>query len=209
MKIALIDGSSKNKESNSSQMLKHLQELLPAEYTFQTFHLNKPLLTVEQITQLSNCSVWVFAFGIYVDGIPSHLLSCLRQLETATFNREHIHVYGLINCGLYEGKQTRHAMSMMEIWSQKTGLKWGMGVGFGGSGGLIHMASLPLGKGPKKKLKKVLETCANAISTQSKVANVYTSIGIPRFLNNKMVEISFKQSIKKNGGKVKDLKRRY
>ena len=209
MNIALINGSPKTKASASGALLEDLKQLLPNEHHIKLLHLNKPALTIEDITTLQDCSAWVFAFPLYVDAIPSHLLSCLCQLEQADFNRNDIHVYSFVNCGFYEGKQTKYAMGVIETWCRKTGLKWGMGVGFGGGGALVSMKNAPLEKGPKRTLGKSLTLFVEAILRQDQKDNIYTSIAFPRFLYKIIIESIWKKAIKKNGGKVKDLKKRY
>jgi len=208
MNIAFINGSPKRKDSASGALLADLKQLIPSEHLIKEFNLNKDFITEKDIEALHNCSVWVFAFPLYVDSIPSHLLSCFCQLEQTEFNRNNIYVYGLVNCGFYEGEQTQYAMSMMEIWCDKVGLNWGMGVGFGGGGGLAQMKSIPLGKGPKKTLGKSLAVCADAISKGISIDNVYTSINLPRFVYKFFAESTWKKSIKANGGKVKDLNKK-
>jgi hypothetical protein len=76
---------------------------------------------------LTECNVLVFAFPLYVDGIPSHLLNCLRKLEKffGGLDKKDIMVYSLGNCGFYEGDQNKLAIEMMENWCAKAGLKWG------------------------------------------------------------------------------------
>ena len=37
----------------------------------------------EDIDRLLEAEAWVFAFPLYIDCLPSHLLSCLEQLEKA------------------------------------------------------------------------------------------------------------------------------
>ncbi len=80
MKIAFINGSPKIKGSASACILKDLKLFLNnniiSEYNF-----NKKKLTLKQMEELARCDILVFAFPLYVDGIPSHLLNCLIQLE--------------------------------------------------------------------------------------------------------------------------------
>lgn len=45
--------------------------------------LRKTAVSDEVLTELNHADVWVFACPLYVDGIPSHLLSCLMQLQKA------------------------------------------------------------------------------------------------------------------------------
>ena len=205
MKIALINGSPKVKESASATLLNDFSDLLPKDVKIYELKMFRPFLKEEEIKNLEMCPIWVFAFPLYVDGVPSHVLSCLYQLEQARIGHPGIKVYPIINCGFYEGCQTRHAMETLEIWCQKAGLSWGMGVGFGGGGALRGLKKIPLGKGPKKSLGKALEVLVNAIGKAHPAENIYTSISFPRFLYKGMAELHWKRRLKANGGKVKDL----
>ena len=209
MNIALINGSPRGKESNSGALLADLKEVLPTEASIREFHFNKPTITDQAMRELKNCSAWIFAFPLYVDGIPSHLLSCLEQLEQADFQHEAPHVYTIVNCGFYEAKQNRLAVSMMEIWCERAGLTWGMGIGIGGGGGLSQMRNVPLGKGPKRTLGNALAVLNEAVLEKETKDNFYTSINFPRFVHKLLAEANWKRRIKANGGKVKDLKKRY
>jgi len=209
MNIGLINGSPKAKGSSSEVLLEDLSSLLPTEHPVQKFSFNKPVVTDQDIEKLQNCQAWVFTFPLYVDGIPSHLLSCLKQLEQADIKNKDIRVYVIINCGFYEAGQNRHAMTMMEIWCGKTGLKWGMGIGFGGGGGLPTIKNVPLGKGPKTTLGKSLAVFSKAILAKETEDNHYITINLPRFVYKFFADIGWKKLIKANGGKVKELERRY
>lgn len=208
MNIALINASPKIKESASSLLLGELKNLLPSTHQVKEFSIRKPVLTEEEIEALQNYSTWVFVQPLYIDAIPSHLLSCLCQLEQVSFAEQTIHVYAIVNGGHYEGKQSRHALGIMENWCKKTGLQWGMGIGFGGSGALDQITGVPLGYGPKKKLGVAYETLARAILSQKSGENIYVSVGLPRFVYKFLGEMGWRKQIKANGGKWKDLKRK-
>ena len=206
MKIAFINASPKKTESASGALLNDLRSILPADIVVKEFMLNKPLIAENEINELQEFSAWVFAFPLYVDSLPSHLLSCLCQIEEskAAFGKD-IRVYAIVNCGFFEGLQTCNALSIMESWSIRAGLKWGMGIGYGGGGGLSQMQGIPLGKGPKSSLGKAFAVFSNAIVAQSNEENIYASISVPRFLFKVMAERYFKNLMKKNGGNVKDM----
>ncbi|HAW69762.1 MAG TPA: hypothetical protein DHD79_09105, partial [Firmicutes bacterium] len=86
------------------------------------------------MAELAACDTLVFAFPLYVDGIPSHLLSCLSQMEgyLKPLASKEMRVYAIVNCGFYEGRQNQHALDMMQNWCAKTRLIWGHGLGIGG-----------------------------------------------------------------------------
>ena len=77
MKIALINGSPKSKQSSSEAILNDLQTCLSKDIEVDNYSFRKSFLTKDEIEALVNFDVLVFAFPLYVDGVPSHLLNCL------------------------------------------------------------------------------------------------------------------------------------
>lgn len=132
MKIALINGSPKRKDSASGLILKELQGLIPSENEIINLHFTKKQPVSSDLELLQDCSIMVFAFPLYVDSLPSHLLSCLVRLEEylkhAAFSKD-CTVYAIANCGFYEGSQNALALDIMENWCSKAGVIWGGGLG--------------------------------------------------------------------------------
>lgn len=208
MKIALINASPKRSESASKALLSALKGLFSDEHTIKEFSLYTPNITKEEIKDLCNYSAWVFALPLYIDGIPSHLLSCLCKIEQLGIDCKNIHVYAIVNCGFFEGKQACNALDILKNWCNKVGLVWGSGIGFGGGGSLEYMQGVPLGIGPKATLGKAFKELISAILSRSSIENIYTSIGFPRFLYKIAAERGWKKMIRANGGKKKDLNKR-
>ena len=75
----------------------------------------------------------VFVLPLYVDGIPSHLLTFLRELESrCRENGCKANVYAVSNGGFIEGDQNRVLMSTLENFCTRSGLEWRGGIGIGG-----------------------------------------------------------------------------
>ena len=75
----------------------------------------------------------VFGLPLYVDGVPSHVLHFMMEMEA--FCRENglkLHVYCIANNGFIEGKQNEPLMQVFENFCVRTGIAWGGGVGIGG-----------------------------------------------------------------------------
>ncbi len=208
MNIALINASPKKAESASEALLHDLKALLNDGNTLMDFTFNKPSVTEEEIKGLRGCRAWIFSFPLYVDGIPSHLISCLRQLEQARIGSEDTHVYGIVNSGFYEGRQNRNALAILKNWCGKAGFVWGMGAGLGGGGALAFMKAVPLGKGPKSTLESAYLKLADAVNAHASADDIYTSVAFPRALYKIAAEMGWSQLIKANGGKKRDLDRR-
>jgi multimeric flavodoxin WrbA len=207
MKIALINGSPKISGSASGSILQDLRSFLEdTADTIYDYHFKKPIVSAEEVAALSECDILIFAFPLYVDGIPSHLLRCLVQLEQslAKANKE-ITVYVVANCGFYEGHQNRLAISMMENWCTKAGLKWGQGIGIGAGGMLSGNRSIPLGYGPKKNLGKALTRLAENVCQCASDENVFITANFPKIAYKLGAEINWWLTAKANGLKRRDL----
>jgi len=130
---------------------------------------------------LAGTDAWVFAYPLYVDGIPGHLLSCLIQLEEARLQNRQIHIYGIVNFGFYEGIQAQLALKLLQNWSIKAGSIWSGGVGVGGGGGLAMMPRLEPGHGPKAPIDKALADLSDIILKKKVQENNYVSVAFLAF----------------------------
>lgn len=209
MKVALINGSPKVKDSASQCLLQILQPLLSQVDEVSSFQMRKPVLTEDEIERLLQNEVLVFAFPLYVDGIPAHLLSCLAQLEEplVTLGNK-IQVYGVVNCGFYEGHQARWALEILENWCIKAGQSWGQGVGVGAGPMLFSLTNVPLGYGPLKNLGQVFHQLADNIVGRAAGESVYITPNFPKLAYKLAGEMSMRRSAKANGLRVRDLHRK-
>lgn len=215
MKIALINGSPKTNRSASGTLLADLQKYIAGINTapgtlkpeIAEYSCNIPAISDKIIVELQNTAVLVFACPLYVDGIPAHLLSCLMQLESADWKNHSIHVHGIVNCGFYEGIQAEPALCVLQNWCAKTELIWGGGIGVGGGGALMQMPTMENGHGPKAPVEKALRAMADTICAHGTQENQYVSIAFPRFLYRMAAQMGWRQMVKANGGKTKDLGR--
>lgn len=207
MKIALINGSPKFKRSASGIILNSIKAKLQddniiEDYSFRTNEINN-----DDLEQISKSNVILFIFPLYVDGIPSHLLRCLYQMEKhfSLIKNNDLHVYTIVNAGFYEGKQAAVAIEMMKNWAEKANLKWGQGIGIGGGGMLSMISNSADNKGPMKDVHIALTALATNILGLKTAYEIYTSPGIPRIVYKIGGEMGWRQSAKKNGLKTKDL----
>ncbi len=205
MRIALINGSPKVKSSASSALLDDLKGYFAENAEVVNFGFHSSAITKEVIEELTETDAWVFAYPLYVDGIPGHLLSCLIQLEEARIQNPQIHIYGIVNCGFYEGIQAELALKLLQNWSLKAGFIWGGGIGVGGGGGLAMMPKVESGHGPKAPIEKALAELSDLILKKEVRENNYVSVAFPRFLYKMGAQMGWRQMIKANGGKIKDL----
>lgn len=205
MRIALINGSPKVNNSASRALLEDLKGYWGEEAEVVNFEFHSASISKETIEELSGTDAWVFSFPLYIDGIPGHLLSCLVQLEEAHLQNRRIHIYGIVNCGFYEGTQAELALKLLQNWSIRAGVIWSGGIGVGGGGGLASMPKLEPGQGPKAPIDKALAAFSDIILKKKEQENTYVSVAFPRFLYKMGAQIGWRQMIKANGGKSKDL----
>ncbi len=213
MKIALINGSPKQSHSTSGTLLADLLHSITgitdvsdsdkpeiAEYSF-----NQTSVSENELAELQNADALVFAYPLYVDGIPGHLLSCLTQLEAADWQNRKIHVYAIVNCGFYEGIQAEPALHILQNWCVKAGLIWSGGIGVGGGGAIQQLPTTENGHGPKAPVSKAICAMADAVCAGRIQENRYVSIAFPRFLYKMAAQMGWRMTIKANGGTTKDL----
>lgn len=200
MKTIIINASPKPKNSNTENFLKHLTARLPEKET-KVYKLNE--LKTEEI---QNCSSLVFAFPLYVDSLPSELLSFLCLLEKAEFINKDIMVFAVVNNGFFEGEQNHIALDIIKNWCNKAGLKWGQGIGIGAGEMSPAVANIPLKKSPFTMLDKAFDCFAFNIQNHCFSENIYISPKMPRFLWKIGGTYSFwLPKAKKNGLKARDI----
>ncbi len=210
MKIALINGSPKVGNSSSRWLLSELKTfLVQKEQTTEIIEIemHTPVVAEQDMEALCGAQVWVFACPLYVDGIPSHLLSCLIQLEQEKqrWQNRGSRSYGIVNCGFYEGIQAETALELFKNWCAKAEACWGGGLGVGGGGGLSQMPDTKNGQGPKAPIRSALREMADQIVACGEMENMYQSVAFPRSFYKMAAQMGWRKMIKANGKKVKDL----
>jgi len=208
MRIALINGSPKVKNSASGTLLEDIKGYIEEQAELIEFGFHSAVISTETVEELTTSEAWVFAFPLYVDGIPGHLLSCLIQLEEAHIQNPQIRIYAIVNCGFYEGIQAEHSLQLMQNWCSKAGFLWSGGIGVGGGGGLKMMPKAPPRQGPRAPIDKALASLSELILKKDSQDNQYVSVAFPRFLYKLGAQMGWRQMIKANGGKAGDLKKR-
>ena len=180
MNIALINGSPKKKDSASEIILSEIKSLL-GNNNINEISLNSPKL--ENPENFSGHDILVFSFPLYIDGIPSHLLSCLCELEQYfRQNPSDTMVYAMSNNGFFEGEQNKYAIELMKNWCIKSGLKWGGGLGVGAGGMLGGLKDVPAGKGPKKNISLAINKLSENILNKKENGIKFVSPNLPRFM---------------------------
>lgn len=157
------------------------------------------------IDEIVKADMLVFAFPLYVDSIPSHILYLMERISENHRNNNLI-IYVIMNNGFYEGIQNHIAIQQMKLWCCDNGFVWGQGIGCGAGEMLPFLKKVPLGHGPTKNLGNALEAFAININRRGTGEELYINPNWPRFIwkhqANRMYWIP---KAKKNGLKKKDI----
>ncbi|MCI8559447.1 MAG: hypothetical protein HFI19_17160 [Lachnospiraceae bacterium] len=105
--------------------------------------------------------------------------------------------------------QAEPALKVLENWCVKAGFLWSGGIGIGGGGALAQMPHVKNGHGPKAPVAKALRALADSILQNEAQKNHYVSIAFPRFLYKLAAQMGWRQMVKQNGGRARDLGKRW
>ena len=131
MKTVFINCSPKKRFCASAYFL-FLQRLFVGGKKV-TEKLRTPADHARILGELKDAQTVVFGLPLYVDGIPSHVLRFMEELEAfCKHNGLHFSLYCIANNGFIEGKQNEPLMQSFEHFCSRAGLTWGGGVGIGG-----------------------------------------------------------------------------
>jgi len=203
LKTALINGSPKIVMQKSDPCASHalllaVRRSLRHNHIHDTedFHVKTGTLSQEELDELFSCDVWIFSFPLYSAGIPSHFLRFMllageyarkkagrkpvSEEITADPEDSMIHVYAVVNCGLYEGNEARPVLEMLEQWCESSGFAWGSGVGVGGGMAFANSHILSLGIRKWHSLGRVLSSFAVAVAGKMSAGNFYCSPNVSK-----------------------------
>lgn len=131
MKTVFINCSPKKRFCASAYFL-FLQRLFTGGEKV-TEKLRTPADHQRILEALRGADAAVFCLPLYVDGIPSHVLRFMEEMEAfCKKNALRLHVYCVANNGFIEGRQNEPLMQNFEHFCTRAGLVWGGGIGIGG-----------------------------------------------------------------------------
>jgi multimeric flavodoxin WrbA len=205
MKVLLVNGSPKAQGSASAIILDALRERIGETARIVSCHAAKQD-SREFIQAARGCNALVFAFPLYADGIPAHLLRLLDEVQHIVAQAAPCtRVYVVVNNGFYEGRQNILALEMMRNFCDCAGLAWGKGLGVGGGG---MTGAVPVGHGPLKRLGLAIDALATAIQKGETAADDLLEPGFPRFLYHAAAHRGWRLQAKRNGLKPRQLMNR-
>ena len=206
MKIMLIDGSPKVSKSNSEYFLNILSDFIESKDIVK-YKLSKKVDYEDIIKEINTIDTLVFAFPLYVDSLPSHVLEFLIMLEeNFKDNLKGVNVYVIANCGFYEGKQNKIALNIMKCWCKKMNIKWAQGIGIGAGEMMGGLRNVPMGKGPNTNLGLALDNLAKNINENKSGDDIFTTPSMfPRFAFRLAANRFWISKANRNGLKKRDL----
>lgn len=206
MKIMMIDGSPKVSKSNSEYFLNILSDFIESKDIVK-YKLSKKVDYEDIIKEINTIDTLVFAFPLYVDSLPSHVLEFLIMLEeNFKDNLKGVNVYVIANCGFYEGKQNKIVLNIMKCWCKKMNIKWAQGIGIGDGEMMGGLRNVPMGKGPNTNLGLALDNLAKNINENKSGDDIFTTPSMfPRFAFRFAANRFWISKANRNGLKKRDL----
>ena len=218
MKIMIITGSPKPNGGTTSILIDQLKKSIlsqKSDVDFVTFNIRSNFLPENEYENLENYDALIIACPLYIDSLPSHLLTQLVKIEEYLNSKKgekskaknKLQVYGLVNCGFYEAKYNTIALRIIRMWAIKSGLIFASGLGISG-GEMISLLSkkMKMNTGPLKPINQALDNFGVLIAEEKCATNNYVTPGIPRWFFVQAANASFcKGNAKKNGLTTKQL----
>ena len=183
MKVCMINGSPKFKDSCSEYFINEISKLLYSDTEVIVCSANDKTTDNELFNRIYSCHAIIFVFPLYVDALPSHLISFLEALEEYLKQQpsKNIRVYAVSNCGFFEGDQCQHALAIFENYCERTGLIWGFGLGIGAGPFFGESKSIPWQASIKKPVFEALMTLKSGLEAgQSPNKNCFATAKMPR-----------------------------
>lgn len=207
MRVALINASPKATHSSSGNLLRNTVGLFPNRTDLEFVEMHGNTVSDTEMQKLCRCQAWIVYFPLYVDALPSHLLRCLMQIE-AMGKFKGIKLYGVCNCGFYEGEQTDCAFSILENFAERVGFTFCGGLGVGAGGLLSTAQSFEDKKRLKLSIIHKLGKLAKAAANGETIGISYATTNIPSVFYKLGAEIMWRKTLAANGGSILELGKR-
>ena len=210
MKVILINGSQKVGESNSGIILDMLNNLIKEKHEVEIYNSGISLFTDETFKKIVSGDVIVLVFPLFVYSVPSHTLKMLIELENIIKleKKNNLIVYTIINCGFFEGEQNNAALKIIRNWCDKSGVKFGGGIGQGAGEMLGRTKDIPSDKNPFKNLEHALQGMVKKMELKETFEIMYLSPRFPQFLFRLFATRYWVSMARKNGLEKKEIKKR-
>ncbi|MBX4262902.1 NAD(P)H-dependent oxidoreductase [Clostridium estertheticum] len=204
----MINGSPKIKDSCSEYLIDEITKLLDNKTEVTVCNASDKTLNKGQFNSIYNCDAIVFVFPLYVDAIPSHLISFLEAFQKYLKEQpvKNISAYAVSNCGFFEGNQNKYALDIIENYCERTGLIWKYGLGIGAGPFIGESKSISWKTFIKKPVFNAMLDFKNSLETgEHPNGNIFVTAKIPRHMYIWAAHIGWRKQAKKNNLKTKDL----
>ena len=224
MRVLLVNGSPKAKDSASDLILKAIKGRLGEGHSYTEIQARGGRSADEDCL---GQDIILLAFPLYVDALPSGLLEWLISFEALLGAANPIGragpmaaVFAICNCGFYEGEQTESALRIVANFASRCGLAWGGGLGIGTGGMIEAVAGVPDQVWIKREVSGGLSSIAHEMGTWEGVGKAsqghlsfgasvrYLTHGLPRGLYLFSAHAGWRKMAKANGLRGGDLRAR-
>ncbi|MCM1499347.1 MAG: hypothetical protein NC124_12850 [Clostridium sp.] len=131
MKTVFINCSPKKRFCASAYFLGLQRLMVKGEKVTETLRNKNDHQRI--LNELTDADTVVFCLPLYVDSVPAHVLSFLKEMELfCKENNIRLHVYSISNNGFIEGRQSEPLLRVFQNFCAKCNLEWGGGIGIGG-----------------------------------------------------------------------------
>lgn len=197
MNAAIVNCSPRGQKGVSGELAKLIKEKLPyAEMVTMSGTTDE-----FSIKKLLKRDVIVMVCPLYVDGLPAQTVEWLERVRDYAYGRRLV-VYCVINCGFFEGEQTRTAMEIVRCFCNECDFSYGGGLGIG-SGGMTHfMLRLPVKPRPLRRLNSELRKLAEAAGQGRACGERFLSMGFSARIYKLLAEASFRLTARRSGARI-------
>lgn len=220
MKITAINGSAKGERSNSREIIAQIQSMvgdaMPIEVISQIAQYRKP--DDAALRAMAESDVLVIASSLYADGLPASLMALLDRYAAylapganSVPRAPRQRVFGVVNCGFFEGTQNECALRMLAHFCEANGLAWSGGAGLGTGEMIGMMKDIPPQASIRAPVVGALRAIADAISQGDGgrlERDLFAQHKIPWIMYKLAGEMGWRSQAKKYGLKPRDLSRR-
>lgn len=169
MNIVFVNASPKQGKSCSKYLLETIKSNISDEKNIYEISISdKKIRNEDKFHIISNCEKIVLALPLYVDCLPASVIDFLEGLEEYSKSKnfeKNAKLYGIVNCGFFEGTQNRSALKVLKNFTKHIeNLSYGGGIGIGAGAFVGGSDNIPLNSNIKLPIKESIEKLTNAIN---------------------------------------------
>lgn len=204
--VTLLSASPKGRASASWTLLDDLAQAAAA--LARSAGATPPQLTLKRIPPTGSLSdvrpslsadALVIAYPLYVDGLPSGLVSALEELAASGGLARTTSVYAVGNLGFHEAHQLLPSFAIIRDFCEKTGLAWRGGVAVGGGGMIVPTRDSARMGMLRRPVSEAVDQLAVALVSGSNLGVVKARCPLPRPIYRLVAEKRWKKAARESG----------